>query len=86
MVPSLIARVDGLAVTLLDRQVVWPVPGATARERGRVSAKRRARIERDTAGVHKCRLPRWARALAAEPAAEAERLAIRGELAQAGLL
>jgi hypothetical protein len=50
MVPELIARVDGLPVTLLDRQVVWPIP-AGERNGGRrpTSSKRRARIERPAA-------------------------------------
>ncbi|MBV9337381.1 MAG: hypothetical protein JO243_15975 [Solirubrobacterales bacterium] len=26
MVPSLLARVDGLPVSMLDREVVWPIP------------------------------------------------------------
>jgi hypothetical protein len=88
MVPQLIARVDGLPEVLLDRQVVWPVPPHSGRDHvgEALSAKARARIERQTAGVHDCRLPAWARAMIAEQAAEAERLAIRVELAQAGLL
>jgi hypothetical protein len=87
MVPQLIARVDGLPKVLLDREVVWPVPsGDRDRDRRSLSSKARARIERQTAGVHECRLPAWARAMIAEQAAEAERLAIRVELARAGLL
>jgi hypothetical protein len=84
MVPSLLARVDGLPVTLLDRQVVWPVPRSAARRP--LSAKRRARVERQTAVVHAGALPAWARALVADQAAEAERNEIHSELAHAGLL
>ena len=88
MVPQLIARVDGLPEVLLDREVVWPVPADSGRDRvgEALSTKARARIERQTAGVHECRLPAWARAMIAEQAAEAERLAIRVELGRAGLL
>lgn len=87
MVPSLLARVDGLPVTLLDRRVVWPIPSG---ERNGccspISSKQRARIERQTAVVHAAVLPASLRALVAEQAAEAERLEIRSELARAGLL
>jgi hypothetical protein len=87
MVPQLIARVDGLPVSLLERQVVWPAP---ENGRGRVddglSPRLRARIARQTAGVHQCALPAWARALAESQQAEAERIEIRAALAAAGLL
>ena len=87
MVPQLIARVDRLPVSLLDRETVWPVSDvARGRARDALSAKERARIERQTACVHECRLPAWARAMIAEQMAESERLAIRVELARAGLL
>ena len=86
MVPSLIARVDGLPVTLLDREVVWPVPCSPARSGAGLSARQRARIERQTAVVHECRLPGWAQTLIAEQAAESERLEIRSELERAGIL
>ena len=82
MVPQLIARVDGLPVSLLDRERVWPAP-RTVRE---LTARQRARIERQTACVRECRLPTWAQALIAEQAAESERLEIRSELERAGLL
>ena len=50
MVPSLLARVDGLPVTLLDRQVVWPIPAGERNGRRRpISSKERARIERQAA-------------------------------------
>ena len=87
MVPSLIARVDGLPVTLLDREVVWPVPSSSrAADRRRMPLKRRTQVERQTAAVHQCSLPKWARELAAEQLAETERYAIRAELGRAGLL
>ena len=86
MVPQLIARVDGLPVSLLERQVVWPAPdGGRGRSSG-LSPRLRARIERQTAGVHQCRLPAWARALAEQQQADAERVEIRAELVAAGLL
>ena len=86
MVPSLIARVDGLPVSLLDREVVWPTPNSPARDARELTARQRARIERQTACVRECRLPAWAQALVAERAAEWERLEIRSELERAGLL
>jgi hypothetical protein len=87
MVPQLLARVDGLPVTLLDRRVVWPIPAAERNgHRPPISPRRRARIERQTAVVHAAGLPASLRALMAEQAAEAERLEIRTELARAGLL
>ena len=48
MVPQLIARVDGLPVSLLERQVVWPAPDG-GRGRSGLSPRLRARIERQTA-------------------------------------
>lgn len=87
MVATLLARVDGLPVTLLDRQVVWPMPrGERHGRRPAMSPKQRARIERQTAVVHAAALPAWARALVADQAAEAERLEIRSELSREGLL
>jgi hypothetical protein len=86
MVPQLIARVDGLPVSLLDRERVWPALDAPARDARELTARQRARIERQTACVHECRLPAWAQALVAEQAAEWERLEIRSELERAGLL
>ena len=83
MGPQLIARVDGLPVSLLDRERVWPAPARTVRE---LTARRRARIERQTACVRECRAPAWAQALIAEQAAESERVEIRSELERAGLL
>ena len=87
MVPSLLARVDGLPVTLLDRQIVWPIPAGERNGRRRpISSKERARIERQTAVVHAAVLPASLRALVDEHAAEAERLEIRSELSREGLL
>jgi hypothetical protein len=82
MSPTLMARIDGLPVQLLERQRVWPTADRTPRGRHELSAKERARIERQTAVVHECRLPRWARALMDET----ERDEIRSELTAAGLL
>ena len=85
MVPQLIARVDGLPVSLLEREVVWPTQDGGPGRSG-LSPRLRARIARQTAGVHQCRLPGWARALAEAQQVEAERLEIRAELVAAGLL
>jgi len=88
MTADIIARVDGLPAVLLERERIWPVPASTNGSRSsawRARAARR-RIERQTAVVHECRLPAWAKALMAEQAAEEERLAIRAELNEAGLL
>jgi len=94
MVPQLIARVDGLPVSLLDREVVWPVPDVVRGRAGEVpSARRRARIERQTAVVHAAVVSRCARAVLQEAAAEspyldaeAERSEIRALLAQRAVL
>jgi hypothetical protein len=94
MVPQLIARVDGLPVSLLDREVVWPVSGCRHdRARRTVSPERRARIERQTAVVHAAILPSCARAALEQAAtespyldAEAERSDIRALLAERGVL
>ena len=95
MVPQLIARVDGLPVSLLDREVVWPV-SADGRNRARhvVPAKRRARIERQTAVVHAAVLPACARAVLEDATvigsqyleADEERREIHALLAQHGVL
>ena len=53
---------------------------------GGLSPRLRARIERQTAVVHQCRLPGWARSLAEAQQADAERVEIRAELVAAGLL
>ena len=94
MVPQLIARVDGLPVSLLDREVVWPVPDVVrGRAREVPSARRRARIERQTAVVHAALVAGCARAVLQQAAsespyldAEAERSEIRALLAQRGVL
>ena len=95
MVPQLIARVDGLPVVLLDREVVWPVSGCRHdHARRAVSPERRARIERQTAVVHAAVLPNCARAVLEQAAAtespyldaEAERSEIHALLAQRGVL
>jgi hypothetical protein len=86
MVPQLIARVDGLPVSLLDRDVVWPAPSLPAPDVREMTGRQRARIERHTACVHECRLPACAQALIAEQTAESERVEIRSELERAGLL
>jgi len=85
MVPSLLARADGLPETLLDRQVVWPTPPGNGHRR-RMSAKQLAKLERQTAVVHAAVLPVWARALLDEQEADAELRAIRTELRGASLL
>jgi hypothetical protein len=88
MVPTLIARTDGLSTALLDRERIWPVtaPAVSPRRRKAPSARERARIERQTAVVHDCRLPASIRAAYAAQQDEQERAEIRGELAAAGLL
>ena len=94
MVPQLIARVDGLPEVLLDREVVWPLPGDDRdRNHRSLSAKARARIERQTAVVHAALLPAAARAVLQQAAtespyfdAEAERSEIRAMLAGRGVL
>jgi hypothetical protein len=95
MVPQLIARVDGLPEVLLDREVVWPVPcGGSDRDRRSLSAKARARIERQTAVVHPAAVSAAARAVLEEAIvigsayleAEHERLEIRALLAGVGVL
>ena len=91
MTSKQIARVDGLPVSLIARERIWPIPASSSQEEGavRLSAAQRARVARRSAGVHECRLPRLARRMVAEMAewaAEQERIEIRLELRQAGLL
>ena len=94
MVPQLIARVDGLPEVLLGREVVWPVPSDGDRGCRYLSAKARARIERQTAVVHPAAVSSAARAVLGEATvigsacleAEQERLEIRALLAGAGVL
>ena len=81
---------------LLDREVVWPPPaeGGSARVRETLSAKRRARIERQTAAVHPAVVSSRARAVLEQAMAtespyldaETERSEIRALLAQRGVL
>ena len=85
MSPTLMARVDGLPVQLLERERVWPTADR-ARRRREISARERARIERQTAVVHDCQMPVWARQLMAEEVEELERQEIRGALLEAGIL
>jgi hypothetical protein len=94
MVPTLLARVDGLPAELLEREQVWPANGdGGARSRRSLSARARARVERQTAVVHPAMLPRRARdlidadSLLCSPfaEAEAERMEILQALDQAGL-
>ena len=95
MVPQLIARVDGLPEVLLDRQVVWPVPNGDRDRDGRsLSAKARARIERQTAVVHAAAVSSAVRVVLEEATvigspyleAEQERLEIQALLAGVGVL
>jgi hypothetical protein len=91
MTSKQIARVDGLPVSLIARERIWPIPASSPAQEGavRLSATHRARVARRSAGVHECRLPRLARRMVAEMAewaAEQERIEIRLELRNAGLL
>jgi hypothetical protein len=86
MSPTLMARVDGLPVQLLERERVWPATNRKTRCRRDLSARERARIERQTAVVHDCQVPVWARQLMAEDVEELERQEIRGALFEAGIL
>ena len=92
MTTEQIARVDGLPVSLIARERIWPIPASSspAQEGAvRLSAAQCARVARRSAGVHECRLPRLARRMVAEMvewSAEQERIEIRLELHNAGLL
>jgi hypothetical protein len=95
MVPQLIARIDGLPEVLLDREVVWPAPSdARERDRRSLTARARARIERQTAVVHAAAVSSAARAVLEEAIvigspyleAEQERLEIQALLAGVGVL
>ena len=88
MSPTLMARVDGA-----PRPAARTLSGCGRRQTGRtggpsgaVGPEGGARIERQTAGVHDCQLPVWARQLVAEEVAELERQEIRGALLEAGIL
>jgi hypothetical protein len=80
------ARIDGLPIQLLERGRVWPTADSSRRCRRELSARKRARIERQTAVVHDCQMPVWARQLMAEEVDELERQEIRGALLAAGIL
>ena len=82
------ARVAGLpAVALQQEQIRRVVSAASSDGSTRaVSARQRARIERQTAVVHDASTSGVMRRWLAAQAAEAERLSIRAELARAGLL
>ena len=86
MTSKQIARVDGLPVSLVRPERIWPVPGSPDGDGKRLTAAQRARIARQTAVVHECRVPEWAQSMMAELFAEQERTEIRAELRQAGLL
>jgi len=95
MVPQLIARVDGLPEVLLGREAVWPVPHDNRdRDRRSLSAKTRARIERQTAVVHAATVSSAARAVLEETTvigppyleAEQERQEIQALLSGVGVL
>ena len=86
MSPTLMARVDGLPVQLLEHERVWPTADRARRCRRELSSRERARIERQTAVVHDCQMPVWARQLMAEEVEELERQEIRGALLEAGIL
>ncbi len=83
MVPSLIARVDGLPQLVTPRRV-WPDPTAPAKKGG--ARRRQERDARQSAVVRQAHLSRWARQLVAVQELEEERLEIRADLEQAGLL
>ena len=86
MSPTLMARVDGLPAQLLEPEQVWPTADRKASCRRELSSRARARIERQTAVVHDCQMPVWARQLMAEEIEEFERQEIRGALLEAGIL
>ena len=67
MTTAQLARVDGLPAVLLERERIFPAPagrdGHEANGRTRLSAKQKARVERDAAAVHTAVLPRSMRML-----------------------
>jgi hypothetical protein len=81
MVPSLIARVDGLP-QLVTPERVWPNPTCPAKTGE--ARRRRERDARQSAVVQQARLPRWAHSLLAVP--DFEQTEIRADLEHAGLL
>ena len=76
------ARVSGLSAVALQN----PRPQRAGGDARAVSARARARIERQTAVVHDASTSGRVRRWLAWQAAEAERMAIRRDLARAGLL
>lgn len=81
------ARFDGLSAVPLRPERVYPAAGeGHIGSRRAVSARSRARIERQTAVVHDASTSGPVRRWLALQAAEAERMAIREDLARAGLL
>jgi hypothetical protein len=81
------ARIDGLpAVAVQPGQIHPPTGGGVSGSRRPVSARQRARIERQTAVVHDASTSGVMRRWLAAQAAEMERISIREELARAGLL
>jgi hypothetical protein len=81
------ARFDGLpAVSLRQKPVQRAAGGGNTGSRRAVSARERARIERQTGVVHDASTSGMMRRWLAAQAAEAERMAIRRDLARAGLL
>jgi hypothetical protein len=81
------ARVDGHPAVAPDHGQVSPAQGnGSGRAKSTVSARTRARVERQTAVVHDASTSAVMRRWLAVQAAEAERLSIRDDLARAGLL
>ena len=81
------ARVGGPAAVAVQTTPSKPVAGNGGGPNARVvSARARARIERQTGVVHDASTTSVMRRWLAAQAAEAERLSIRDELARAGLL
>ena len=81
------ARINGRhAVALQNTQLGEAVGSGSAHGGRAVSARARARIERQTAAVHDASTSGPVRRWLAAQAAEAERMAIRQDLARAGLL
>jgi hypothetical protein len=81
------ARVDGPhAVALHEEQMNHVATGGDHGSKRVVSARQRARIERQTAVVHDASTSGVVRRWLVAQAAEAERIGIRDDLARAGLL
>ena len=82
------ARVDGLPAAPVRQQAQLQAGAANdgSRHSRAVSARQRARIERQTAVVHDARTDGPVKRWLALQAAETERQAIRQDLARAGLL